>query len=77
MKRTNPIGGMAFLPTGQPLPADFHRRPSPRSSLGSLQMDQRNWDEVFANPQWAAKKPVFTNLVMQARLTGDLPKDEG
>lgn len=66
----NPIGGMSMPPTGQRLPDDFYRRPAPRSPLGSIQMDQRNWDEVFASPQWSAKKPVCMNLVQQARLTG-------
>jgi hypothetical protein len=73
-RRTNPIASRVLPHQGQPLPSDFHQRPAPRSSLGSIQMDRRNWAEVFAAPRWSGKGQE--NLTQLARLSGPVQQQE-
>jgi len=56
---------------GRQLPADFGRASLQRSSMGTLQMDVRNLEELWRSPRWASKinSETVSNLVSGARLT--------
>jgi len=56
---------------GRQLPADFGRAPLQRSSMGTLQMDSRNLENLWRNPQWTSKlnSENVSNLIAGARLT--------
>jgi nitrogen fixation protein FixH len=55
MNRANPLH-ISVQPTpGRQLPADFYQRPLRRNSMGAIQIDNRNLEELWRAPQWGSK----------------------
>lgn len=64
MKRQNPINAQTQPIAGRQLPSDFWTRPLTRNSMGSMTMDQRNFETLA--PQWTSK--TVTSIIKDARL---------